>query len=49
MPCVYSQARKDRLKEAIEQNGRLIALLKDLTAHVDDSGQKKIGEFLDAK
>ena len=31
---------------AIEQNSRLIALLKGLTVHVDHSGHQKINEVL---
>lgn len=63
VPCVYSKARKDRLKEfvsralgdcqlipgrATEQNSQLIALLKDLNAHVDDEGQKKIDKLFNS-
>ncbi|PVH92244.1 hypothetical protein DM02DRAFT_733804 [Periconia macrospinosa] len=44
--CIYPQARKDRLKDATEHVDRLVTLLKDLNAHVDNSGQQKIDEFL---
>jgi len=46
LQCVYPQGRKDRLKEVTEQNGELIALLKDLNAHTDEYGQKKLDEVL---
>jgi hypothetical protein len=42
VPCTYSQGRSHRLKD---QNNELIALLKDLGAHVDDDGKKKIDEY----
>lgn len=47
VPCIYPQARRDRLNEAIEQNSQLVAFLRDLTVHVDDEVQKKIDGFLD--
>ncbi|PVH93529.1 hypothetical protein DM02DRAFT_222092 [Periconia macrospinosa] len=46
VPCTYPQARRDRLKDATEHIDKLVTLLKDLNAHVDDSGQQKIDEFL---
>ncbi|PVH93531.1 hypothetical protein DM02DRAFT_222125 [Periconia macrospinosa] len=46
VPCTYLQARRDRLKDAAEHIDQLVTLLKDLNAHVDDSGQQKIDEFL---
>ncbi|KAH7108836.1 hypothetical protein B0J11DRAFT_239816 [Dendryphion nanum] len=46
MHCTYPRARKDRLEAAIEQNSRLIALLDELTVHVDNNGQKKIDKLL---
>lgn len=48
MPCIYSQVRRDCLKEATEQNSELIALLKDLATHVDDGGKKKIDELFNS-
>lgn len=33
---------------ATEQNNQLIALVKQLTAYVDDEGQKKIDDLLDS-
>ena len=63
MPCTYSRARSDRLKQsvfqtlkivsliprrAVEQNSRLISLLKGLTVHVDDEGLEKIKELMDS-
>ncbi|CAI6315056.1 unnamed protein product [Periconia digitata] len=48
VPCTYSQARKDRLKDATKQIDQLVTLLADLNAHVDVSGQQKIYELLDS-
>ncbi|KAL6171730.1 hypothetical protein ACJQWK_02736 [Exserohilum turcicum] len=47
-PCVYPQARKDRLKDATAQNTQLLALLRDLSAHVDEAGQERIDDFFDS-
>ena len=48
VPCIYPLARKDRFKNATEQNIQLLALLRDLSSHVDDRGQTKIDQLFDS-
>lgn len=48
VPCVYPQARKDRLKDATEHINQCVTLLQDLSVHVDDAGQQKIDKLLDS-
>ncbi|KAF2677069.1 hypothetical protein K458DRAFT_424257 [Lentithecium fluviatile CBS 122367] len=46
--CVYSLARRDRFKEVTAKNAQLVALLKNLSSHVDDHGLRMIGKHLEA-
>ncbi|KAF2638297.1 hypothetical protein P280DRAFT_80590 [Massarina eburnea CBS 473.64] len=45
--CVYGLGRRDRLNEATEQKTKLIALLRDLSLHVDVSGKQMIDDHLE--
>lgn len=48
VPCIYSRARRDLLKEATDQNSQLIALLKDLSLRIDPGEKGKIEGLLDS-
>ncbi|KAF2703841.1 hypothetical protein K504DRAFT_507750 [Pleomassaria siparia CBS 279.74] len=48
LPCIYEQARRDRLKTANDTNHVLIALLKDLGLRVSDDDKKKIDATIEA-
>lgn len=46
--CVYSMARRDRFKEATQKNVELVALLRDLSLHVDEEGASMIEKHLES-
>ncbi|KAH7366641.1 fungal-specific transcription factor domain-containing protein [Pyrenochaeta sp. MPI-SDFR-AT-0127] len=46
--CVYEQARRDRLRDAIQLNQDYISLLRDLSERVDDDDKQKISDAIDA-
>ncbi|OAL01148.1 hypothetical protein IQ06DRAFT_347212 [Phaeosphaeriaceae sp. SRC1lsM3a] len=46
LECTYEQARRDRLREAIEHNAALSALLHELRGRVDKNDQAKIDDAL---
>ncbi|KAL6710500.1 hypothetical protein ACN47E_008548 [Coniothyrium glycines] len=44
--CVYDQARRDRLREAIQLNQSLIGILKDMSDRIQEEDRQRIDELL---
>ncbi|KAJ4992890.1 hypothetical protein SVAN01_01594 [Stagonosporopsis vannaccii] len=48
LSCVYEQARRDRLKEAIDLNQNFVTLFKNLSTQLNDDDRKRIQDVIDA-
>lgn len=48
LSCIYSQARRDRLREAANQNSQLVTFLKDLGVRSGNAERQNIEDFINS-
>ncbi|KAH6644375.1 fungal-specific transcription factor domain-containing protein [Boeremia exigua] len=48
LSCVYEQARRDRLKEAIDLNHTFVCLFRDLSTRLNEEDKKKLQDVINA-